>query len=87
MEKTMKSPRLPKSDSVKKLAQFWDRHDLTDFESDLEEVSEPVFERRTVIPIDLEAAEAKAVKRIAKKKGIPDSELLRGWVQEKIRAS
>ncbi len=28
----MKKPRLPKTDSIKKLAEFWDRHDLTDFE-------------------------------------------------------
>jgi len=30
-------------DSIEKLAEFWDTHDLTDFEDELEEVTEPVF--------------------------------------------
>ena len=37
---------LPKTDSIEELARFWDTHDLTEFESELEEVEEPVFERR-----------------------------------------
>jgi predicted DNA binding CopG/RHH family protein len=83
----MRNQRLPKTDSIKKLARFWDSHDLTDFEDELEEVTEPVFERRTVIPLKLDSAEAKAVKKIAKTKGVPDAELIRRWVREKIRAS
>ena len=35
-------------DSVQELAQFWDTHELTDFEDQLEEVTEPVFERQEV---------------------------------------
>jgi hypothetical protein len=35
--------RLPKTDSIDELAQFWDTHDLTDFEDQLEVVTEPVF--------------------------------------------
>ena len=83
----MKTRRLPQTDSIKKLARFWDSHDLTDFEDELEEVTEPVFVRRTVIPLDLESAEAKAVRKIAKTKGVRDAELIRGWVREKIRAT
>ncbi|HYJ87535.1 MAG TPA: hypothetical protein VEW46_15850 [Pyrinomonadaceae bacterium] len=40
----MKSPPLPKADSIKELAQFWDEHDLTDFEDELEEVNDAFFE-------------------------------------------
>jgi len=50
-------------------------------------VTEPVFEPRKVIPLNLESAEAKAVRKLAKKKGVPDAELIRDWVREKIRAS
>ena len=82
----MKTRRLPKTDSIKKLARFWDSHDLSDFEEQLEEITEPVFERRTVIPINLESAEAKAVRKIAKTKGVSEAELIRGWVRERIRA-
>lgn len=36
---------IPQADSIHELARFWDTHDLTDFEDQLEEVSEPVFDR------------------------------------------
>jgi hypothetical protein len=78
----MKTKHLPKTDSIQELAQFWDTHDLTDFEDELEEVTEPVFVPATVIPLSLE--EAAAVRRIAEGKGIADAELIRGWVREKI---
>ena len=32
----MKTQRLPQTDSIQELAQFWDTHDLTDFEDELE---------------------------------------------------
>ena len=82
----MKTEALPQTDSIQELAQFWDRHDLTDFEDELEEVTEPVFDRHTVIPLNLEWAEAEAVKRLAEAKGVADAELIRGWVREKIGA-
>jgi hypothetical protein len=36
---------IPNIDSIEELAAFWDTHDLTDFEDELEEVGEPVFDR------------------------------------------
>jgi hypothetical protein len=45
MEKTMKRRKLPNTDPVEELARFWDTHDLTDFEDEIEEVTEPVFVR------------------------------------------
>ena len=86
MEGTMKTQHLPKTDSIQELAQFWDTHDLTDFEDELEEVKDRVFESSTVIPLNLESDEAKAVRRIAEAEGIADAELIRGWVREKIHA-
>jgi hypothetical protein len=86
MEGTMKTQRLPQTDSIHELANFWDTHDLTDFEDELEEVTEPAFESATVIPLNLESDEAEAVRRIAEAKGIADAELIRGWVREKIHA-
>lgn len=46
VEREMKVEALPQTDSIQELAQFWDASDLTDFEDELEEVTEPVFERR-----------------------------------------
>jgi hypothetical protein len=54
----MKTQHLPKTDSIQELAQFWDTHDLTDSEDELEEVTEPVFEPATVIPVNLESESA-----------------------------
>jgi hypothetical protein len=82
----MKNQQLPRTDSIQELANFWDTHDLTDFEDELVEVTGPVFERVTVILLNLESDEAEAVRRIAKAKGIADEELIRGWVREKIHA-
>ena len=83
----MKTPELPQTDSIQELAQFWDSHDLTDFENELEEVTEPVFAPRTAIQLDLESNEAEAVRKMAEAKGIADAELIRGWVREKIGAN
>ena len=80
----MKNQQLPQTDSIQELAQFWDTHDVTDFENDLEEVTEQVFAPRTAIRLNLESTEAEAVRRLAEAKGIADAELIRGWVREKI---
>jgi hypothetical protein len=39
----MSTPKLPQTDSIQEFAKFWDDHDLTEFEAELEEVGEPVF--------------------------------------------
>ncbi len=44
----MNTTQIPQTDSIEELAHFWETHDLTDFESELEEVTEPVFERGRV---------------------------------------
>ena len=83
----MKAKKIPETDSIEELALFWDRHDLTDFEDQLEDVSEPVFERKpeTVIPVRLRRQEIEAVKRVAKTRGVREAALLRQWVREKLR--
>jgi predicted DNA binding CopG/RHH family protein len=83
----MSAKKLPKTDSIQKLAQFWDTHDLTDFQEQLEEVKEPVFERATAVTVLLSSGEARAVKRLAKTKGIKDADLIREWVLEKVNGS
>jgi predicted DNA binding CopG/RHH family protein len=89
MEATMKSLKLPQIDSIEELAQFWDTHDLTEFAEELEEVTEPVFERKpeTTIPLHLHPQELEAVKRAAQARGVAEAVLLREWVLEKLHAS
>jgi len=83
----MKTEALPLTDSIQELAQFWDTHDVTEFEDEMEEVTQPVFERRSVIALDLDSTEAEAVKKLAESEGVADAELIRGWVREKIGSS
>ncbi len=82
----MKEP-LPQTDSIEALARFWDTHDLTDFASELEEVTEPLFERGIVLAIRLSSQEAQAVKKIAKAKGMADTDLIHEWVREKLQVA
>jgi len=87
MEKPMNSQRLPQTDSIRELAKFWDTHDLTDFEDELEEVNEPVFERDTNVTVHLESNDANALRAMASARGVADSELIRQWVLERIHAT
>lgn len=83
----MKSQRIPQTDSIQELAEFWDTHDLTDFEDRLEEVTEPVFERKTLVQIHLQPQEIEAVKQAAWLRGISYVDLIREWVLEKVRTA
>ncbi len=82
----MKTPRLPKTDSIEELARFWDTHDLTDFEDQLEEVPEPLFRRRLKADVNIPLApdEVEAVERLARAGGSDLGTLLHGWVVEKL---
>jgi len=74
---------MPQTDSIRELAQFWDTHDVTDFEDQLEEVRETVFERNTV-QICLQPDEVEVIRTLARTRGISDSSLVREWVLERI---
>jgi hypothetical protein len=89
MGKTMSKSKIPSTDSVEDLARFWDTHDATDFEDEVEEVKEQVFVRKpgTMMTFCLEPKEAEAVEKIAKAKGVEEATLLREWVLEKIQGS
>ena len=89
MEKTIKRQKLPDIDSVEALAGFWDRHDLTDFEHHLEEVSEPVFVRAqgASVNIELRPAEAQQLKKIARSRGVRETTILKQWIRERLHES
>ena len=87
MEKPMRSKKIPQTDSIRELARFWDTHDLTDFDDELKEVTEPVFRRETLVRIRLPQNEFETIKEIAKSRGVEYTELIRQWVSEKVEAS
>lgn len=85
----MKIRRMPQTDSVEELARFWDTHDLTDFEDQMEEVTEQIFARpkATSVTIPLRPREVQTLKRIAKSQGVDDAALLQQWILERLRGS
>ena len=80
----MKKSKLPNTDSIQKLAEFWDTHDLTDFEDELEEVADPVFVRGAAIKVPLESRDIAALERLARSKGVSREQLVRSWVLQRI---
>ena len=87
MEKPMS--KIPQIDSIAELARFWDTHDLTEFEEELEEVQETVFDReeQAVVRLRLDPEEAAALHRFAASKGVDDTDLVAEWVREKLQGS
>lgn len=70
----MNSKKILQTDSIQELAEFWDTHDLTDFENELEEVSEPIFDNS--VSIRLESKELEIIETLAKSRGISPENLI-----------
>ena len=87
MEEPMTTDKIPQTDSILEMADFWDTHDLTDYEDQLEEVTEPVFEREKVVPVHLPTKDAETVESMARSQGLNPSDLIRTWIMEKVQAS
>jgi predicted DNA binding CopG/RHH family protein len=84
----MNKLKIPETDSIEELAKFWDTHDLTDYEDQLAEVTEPVFQRGVeTIAVPLRPQEVQAVRRIAESQGVDYIALIQGWVLEKLHSS
>jgi len=86
METITSSSHIPQTDSIAALAAFWESHDLTDYEDELEEVSESVFERpaSAKIQIELPEKEFAAIQRLAEEQQMDFPWLVRNWVLEKL---
>ena len=88
MEKVTEKLKIPETDSIEELARFWDSHDLTEFEDQLEEVTEPVFQRGVeTVSVPLQPQEIQAVRQIAESQGVDYVALIQEWVIEKLHSS
>ena len=83
----MNRKNIPQTDSIQELAHFWDTHDLTDFEDELEEVSEPIFELETQLLVLLDPRELEALNALAKSRDTSPANLIREWLIERLEAS
>lgn len=80
----MNRTNIAQTDSIQELADFWDTHDLTDFEDELEEVDEPVFELSAQLLVALAPGELKTLNALAQLRGISPENLIREWIVERI---
>jgi len=81
-------PQIPETDSIDKLAEFWDSHDVTDVEDNLEEVPGSVFQRSgDAVAVPLTPAEREALRKIAAARGLEEAALIHEWVKEKLLRS
>jgi len=78
--------KIPETDSIRELAEFWDTHEVTEFGDDLVEVTEPVFVRRARqgVIVPLSPRELEVVRALAAARGVDEAALIRTWVQEKL---
>lgn len=76
---------LPTTDSISELAAFWQVNDLTDFEDELVEISEPVFQRAEQISIRLASEDISALRRRARREHLSEADLISRWVRERLR--
>jgi len=83
----MSTNKIPQTDSIDELARFRDTHDLTEFEDQLEEVAEPVFEREKVVEVHLPTEAAEAVESMARSEGLDVADLIRTWITEKVQTA
>ncbi len=87
MEEPMTTDKIPQTDSIREMAELWDTHDLTELEDQLEEVTEPVFERDRVVEVHLPTQDAETVENMARSQGLNPADLIRSWVLEKVQTS
>lgn len=76
--------RIPRTDSIEELAAFWQNHDVTDFEDELQEMEEAAFQRRDVVGVPLTADERQALRQAAARRGVAEAELIHEWVKERL---
>lgn len=83
-----KKSRIPKFNNLEEEANFWDTHDITDFEDELEDV-EIVFEldkpREETLVLRVQKEVKEKLKKTARKKGLNPSTLVRMWLMEKLQ--
>ena len=77
--------KIPDTDSIRELADFWDTHEVTAFDDQLEEVVDPVFTRASNgVTVPLSDDERTVIRKIAASRGVDEAALIHEWVQEKL---
>ncbi len=78
---------IPDVKSIPELAAFWDQHDVTEFDAELEEVTSPVFSGDGQVTIQLDESDRAALRACAQKSGLDEDHLVRMWIIERLRSA
>lgn len=79
--------KIPRFKSLKEEREFWDTHSVVDYLDKLRETSEIIFERPPLkrnFQMKLDDATINRLKKLAQRKGIDVSTLIRGWIKEHL---
>ena len=75
--------RIPVFNSIEEEAEFWDTHDSTEFEDEVEPVEveiSPEVRSRFIVTIELERATWDELRALARRRGVRLADLAREWV-------
>jgi hypothetical protein len=78
---------IPDFESIEEEAEFWDTHDFTDYEHELEPVEFEIvkpLKSTWMLSIRLEKETFDALQAVAKRKGLGASTLARMWILEEL---
>jgi hypothetical protein len=79
--------RIPTFRTVEEEAEFWDTHDITEFEDELEEVTDIVFgsiQSKDQLILRIMGDDLTALVERAQEQGVSPAALARSWIQERL---
>ena len=84
--------RIPRFKSIEEEAEFWDTHDLAEFEDELQEVTDVRFVMRRsrqtkALTVRVDEDTLATLTREATNQGIGPSTLVRMWILERLKES
>lgn len=85
-----KVKKIPRFESLKEEARFWDTHDITDYLGEMKEVTikfEPALIKKEVLTLRIPSKLKKHLAKIAESYGINLSTLARIWLIDKLKQS
>lgn len=71
---------ISKADSLKKMGEFWDTHDFTDFDNS--DASDVDFTIKCAVPIELDLLSS--MEKQARQRGVKVDTLVNLWLQQKL---
>jgi len=82
MDTNKKTSSLSKADSLKKMGEFWDAHDFTEFDSESPDVK---FDVTCAVPVEIDLLAQ--IEKQARLRGVSVETLVNLWLQQKIAES